>query len=35
MNRKVKKWLKSYPSTGRLGKVEFHTFALFLHGGGR
>ena len=33
--RKVKKWLKSYASAGRLVKTDFRTFSLFLHGGGR
>ena len=35
MSRKVKEWLKSYPSGDRLVKVDFPTFALFLHGGGK
>ena len=32
MNRKVKKWLKSYSGAGRLIKMDFHTFSLFLYG---
>ena len=35
MSRKVKKWLRSYPSAGRLENMDFATFSLFLHGGGR
>ena len=35
MRRKVKKWLKSYPSAGRLVKMDVRTFSFFLHGGGR
>ena len=31
MRRKVKKGLKSYPSAGRLVKIDFLTFCLFLH----
>ena len=31
----MKIWLESYPSAGRLVKIDFRTFALFLHGGGR
>ena len=33
MSRKVKKWLKSYPSAGRVVKIDFCTFSFFLHGG--
>ena len=35
MSRKVKKWLKTYPTAGRLVKMDFPTFSLFLHGGGK
>ena len=28
MSRKVKKWLKSYPSAGRLVKIDFPIFSL-------
>ena len=35
MSRKVKKWQKRYPRAGRLVKMDFCTFALSLHGGGR
>ena len=35
MSRKVKKWLKSYHSAGRLVKMAVCTFSFFLHGGGR
>ena len=35
MRRKVKKGLKSYRSAGRLVKIDFATFFLFLHGGGK
>ena len=34
MRRKVKKWLKSYPSAGRQVKMDFHMFSLFLDGMG-
>ena len=34
MRRKVRKWLKSYPSAGRLVKINFPTFSLFLYEGG-
>ena len=33
MRRKVKKWQKSCPSAGRLVKMDFLSFFLFLHGG--
>ena len=29
----VKNWSKSYPSAGRLVKMDFHTFCLLIHGG--
>ena len=29
MRRKVKKWLKSYPSAGRLVKMDFRTIYCF------
>ena len=35
MSRKVKKWLHSYPSAGRLVKMDFCTSSLFIHGGER
>ena len=35
MSKKVKTWLKSYPSGGRLLNMDIATFSLFLHGGGR
>ena len=35
MSRKLKERLKSYPSADRLVKMDFNTFTLFLHGGGR
>ena len=35
MRVKVKKWLKSYPSDGRLVKMDFRTSSLFLQGGER
>ena len=35
MSRKVKKWLKSYPSVGRLVMMDFPTLSLYFHGGGR
>ena len=35
MCRKVEKWLKRYPDAGRLVKMNFRTFSLFLHGGGK
>ena len=35
MSKKVKKWIKSWPSTAKLVKTDFPTFSLFLHGGGR
>ena len=33
MSRKVKKWLKSYPSAGRLVKMNCRTLSLFVRGG--
>ena len=33
MSRKVKKWIKSYPSAGRLVKMALRTFSLLIHGG--
>ena len=30
MSRNVKKWLRSYPSAGRLGNMDFATFSLVL-----
>ena len=35
MSRKVKKWLKSYPSAGTLVKMAFRPFSLLIYGGGR
>ena len=35
MGRKVKKCLKNYASAGRPVKIDFRTFSLFSHGGGR
>ena len=34
MSRKVMKWLKTYPSAGRLVKMHYHFFSQFLYGGG-
>ena len=35
MRRKVRKWLKSYPSAGRLVEIDIQKFFVFLRGGGR
>ena len=31
MSRKVMEWFKSYPSAGRLVKMDFRTFSIFLY----
>ena len=33
MSRKVKEWLESYPSAGRLVKMDFRTFSISLYRG--
>ena len=33
MSRKVKKWLKGYPSAGRLVMMDFPTLSLSFDGG--
>ena len=33
MSRKMKEWLKSYPSGGRLVKIDLPMFSLLVHGG--
>ena len=33
MSGNVKNYLKSYPSAGRIEKMDFPTFSIFLHGG--
>ena len=35
VSRNMKKWLKSYPTGGRLVRMNFATFSLFLHRRGR